>query len=320
MASLSTSPAWRARALLLATASGALMLIAPAAQAQAGDKAAADALFVQGRDLLNRGSLADACPKLEESLRLDRAIGTMLFLAECYQRSGKTASAWAQFREAQDQATKEGDPRQKVAQEHADRLAPILSTIVIRVTKPTTSLTVDRDGKEVGAPAWGTETPIDPGPHKIDAAAPGFTAWSKMINVGAEADHVVVVIPELTPAPKSVVIAPSHPEPKEVTVTRTWQRVVGGGLMILGVAGVGVGTGFGLAAISKNNDANDHCPGGRCDSQGIDFGHTANQQATISTIGFIGGAVFIVGGAVLFFTASHKTTITTGAQELILRF
>src|SRR5665213_3883020 len=158
-------PRWPARALFIAAASAAVTLSAPVAQAQAGDKAAADALFVQGRDLLDRGSLAEACPKLEESLRLDRAIGTMLFLAECYQRSGKTASAWAQFREAQDQAVKEGDPRQKVAQEHADRLAPILSTIVIHVAKPTPSMTVDRDGEEVGAPAWGTETPVDPGQH-----------------------------------------------------------------------------------------------------------------------------------------------------------
>src|SRR5688572_14074173 len=68
---------------------------------EANDKAAAEVLFEQGRSLLLEGKVDQACPKLAESLRLDRGIGTMLFLAECWQRLGKSASAWAQFREAE---------------------------------------------------------------------------------------------------------------------------------------------------------------------------------------------------------------------------
>src|SRR5687768_7618823 len=68
--------------------------------AGASDKAAAEALFDQGVRLMKQNNFADACPKLEESDRIDPAVGTLLYLGECYERVGKTASAWATFREA----------------------------------------------------------------------------------------------------------------------------------------------------------------------------------------------------------------------------
>src|SRR3954470_22350515 len=70
------------------------------AQTSASDKAAAEALFDQGVRLMKQNSFGEACPNLEESERIDPAVGTLLYLGECYERMGKTASAWATFREA----------------------------------------------------------------------------------------------------------------------------------------------------------------------------------------------------------------------------
>ena len=53
------------------------------------DKAAAEALFDQGVRLMKQNSFSDACPKLEESERIDPAVGTLLYLGECYERVGK---------------------------------------------------------------------------------------------------------------------------------------------------------------------------------------------------------------------------------------
>jgi hypothetical protein len=61
------------------------------------DSAAARSLFDEARALLQAGKAAEACPKLEESQRLDPGMGTMFNLAECYERVGKTASAWTMF-------------------------------------------------------------------------------------------------------------------------------------------------------------------------------------------------------------------------------
>ena len=66
----------------------------------ASDKAASVALFNEGRRLVGLGKLAEACPKFEASFSLVPGIGTQLNLADCYQQLGRTASAWATFRDA----------------------------------------------------------------------------------------------------------------------------------------------------------------------------------------------------------------------------
>jgi hypothetical protein len=57
------------------------------------DVAAAQALFDEAKRMLDDGQAAAACPKLEESLRLDVGIGTRYHLARCYELTRRTASA-----------------------------------------------------------------------------------------------------------------------------------------------------------------------------------------------------------------------------------
>src|SRR5262245_34891354 len=81
----------------------ALVLGAGAATAQGPDAAGAEWLFREGRALMKEGNLTAACPKLAESLRFDPAVGTLMNLAECEEREGKTASAWQRWGAAADQ-------------------------------------------------------------------------------------------------------------------------------------------------------------------------------------------------------------------------
>ncbi len=73
---------------LLAIAAG-LGASAQPALAQS-DSAAARALFAEGRSLMEDERYAEACPKLEESLRLDHGMGTQFNLAHCWEKLGRT--------------------------------------------------------------------------------------------------------------------------------------------------------------------------------------------------------------------------------------
>src|ERR1700685_1939228 len=86
----------------------ALAGIAGSTIAHADDSAAAQALFDQAKKAMAAHRYADACPKLEESLRLEEGVGTLLNLADCYEHEGKLASAWSKYIEVASKARAAG--------------------------------------------------------------------------------------------------------------------------------------------------------------------------------------------------------------------
>ena len=84
---------------------------------------AAEALFVEGRQLFAQGDFAKACPKFEESNRLDPAVGTLLNLAACEEKAGKRAQACTHYAEVARLTQQSGQQeRAKFAQEKAQNL------------------------------------------------------------------------------------------------------------------------------------------------------------------------------------------------------
>src|SRR5690242_499417 len=68
------------------------------------DKALATRLYDEAEKLMVSRSYAAACPKYAESQQRDPQLGTLLHLADCYEKSGKFTSAWVTFNEAADMA------------------------------------------------------------------------------------------------------------------------------------------------------------------------------------------------------------------------
>jgi hypothetical protein len=290
--------------------------------AQAGGaNPAAEALFEEGRSLAAKGHFTEACPKFEASERLDPGLGTLLNLAECYEKVGKTASAWAEYRDAIPLARAAGSKvRLDLATQRASALASRLSTLTIRVpSNATDSATIEirRDGVPVQPAELGSAIPVDPGPHTIEASAPGKQAWSSTIQVGAESSKLSVEVPALsaadtkapaaTPAPAPI-IADTSPAPAHAGSP---QRTIGIGVAALGVVGVGLGTLFGLEAKAKWQDAKSHCssyPDG-CSPPSASLQSSASSKATVSTVAFIAGGVALGVGAVVWLTAD------TGKKE-----
>ncbi len=287
-----------------------LVRTAPAHADDASNKAAAEALFDDGRELMEKGSYAEACPKFEASQKLDPGVGTMLYLADCYERTGRTASAWAEFREAGAAAHNAGSlDREEIAKKRGDALEPKLSYLTIVAWKGQT-VQVTRDDTPVDAAALGVPMPVDPGTHVIVATAPGKRKWATSVEVGAGGARISVAVPILpddsaesggTPvtAPSTKTESASHPENPGST-----QRAVAIGVGGLGVVGVVLGTVFGVKASSDWSDAKSHCnPYPYCGESGVSKSHDARSAATVSTVAFVVGGAALAGGALLWFTA-----------------
>lgn len=296
---------------------------------QAGDKAAAETLFNEGRTLLGQNKLNEACAKLAESNRLDTGIGTMLYLAECYERSGKTASAWAQFREAQSVAARTKDDREKVARARADKLEPKLSRLVVVVPPDSEipDLAVTRDGVSLGRAVWGEETPVDPGVHVIRATAPGRTPFETQVTVQPGAPKARVVVPLL----EAGVAASEGPErgspdedgPRDRSAADgddklPPKKIVAIALGGVGAAGLVVGTIFGLGAKGKLSDSEAHCDARFCDQQGLDLRDDAQGQALVSTISFVVAGAALTAGAVLWFTTPTASSKSASTQAVVV--
>src|SRR5258708_17042544 len=100
------------------------------ADVSAENRAAAQALFDEGRSLMKANKVQEACPKFEESQRLDSSIGTQLNLADCYERTGRTASAWTLYIEVASAARQAGqDERASHAAARAAALKDKLSRL-----------------------------------------------------------------------------------------------------------------------------------------------------------------------------------------------
>ena len=162
--------------LVAALAAGVSPALARA-DATAAQKVAAEALFDDALKLMRLGKYSDACPKLEESQRIDPGIGTLMYLGECYENIGRTASAWASFREAASKAGAEGQAeRAKAATERAARLEAKLAYLTIQVapeTRAIPGLSVRLGQAVLGAESFGTAVPVDPGATRIEVGAPG---------------------------------------------------------------------------------------------------------------------------------------------------
>ncbi len=288
--------------------------------AHAQDTASAEILFDEGRKLLAEGKLGEACPKLAESQRLAPAVGTLLNLGICYEKSGLTASAWTAFKEAVSLARATGQSeREQLARSRVQQVEGQVSTLTILVAPPTSNvpgLVVRRDGLVLSPAAWGSPIPVDPGTHRIEVSAPSKVTWTVPVDVAASAAKVRIDVPTLVDAP---VTREAHDVDKPavvsvVAVTPTasgssTQRTVGLVVAGLGIGSVAVGSVFGLVAKSNNDAALGHCGGGTiCDAEGVALTQDAQSAATVSTIAFGVGGAAVLTGVILFFTAPKKTS------------
>jgi hypothetical protein len=302
-------------------------------------RAAAAALFEDGRRLMGEGKFAEACPKLAESQRVDPGMGTLYQLSVCYEAIGHTASAWVGFRDVAGQALTSGlADREKAARGKAAALEQKLMRLKISMVPGNAGAGVEvkRDGAVVSPALWGTPLPLDPGPHKVSATGPGKEPWEITVQLEQPGGTVNVEVPQLlekkagAPGPGPTVVVPvpgpTGPldgaavplplPPEEGGSRRPWQLPLGIAATVVGAGGLATGVAFGFMAKSTFDQSNST---GGCSAQtskctstvGLNERTDAVNKGNTGTGIFVAGAVVAAGGIVLWITApsSHKATV-----------
>jgi len=275
-----------------------------AAEGASTNAALAEATYEEGRAALERGDNERACSLLKASSDFERALGTSLALAHCFEVTGKTASAWTLFLEVEAWARRVGDDRRsQIARLRATGLRPKLTRAVFAVSRgPHEPRALFIDGNEVDSAAWSVEFPIDPGKHQLEATAEGHSPWRQEVVVVEGPELVTLSIPPLRVMPKAPVDRSPQPQREssqrdrldvpESSSTWTW---VTAGSSVAALAGAGTLT---WLAWRDDTASDEHCRTATlCSERGVELRDRAYERAAWATgVGTAGLALVGVAG------------------------
>jgi len=220
----------------------------------------------------------------------------------------------------------------EVRQECASRLTEVTAktpTVIFIVKDPSgvdlSAVKVTMDSLVLATRLDGKPLSVDPGEHNFTFEAQGQPRLTRKLSLQERVkDRREVVVlgapdPGMTSAPPpapqpSTAVPPASPstflppspdrsvlEPGPALDTQRVLALVSGGI---GVVSLGVGTAFGVVAISKRNEARTACPGTACASEtGVQDWSSANAAGNVATVGFILGGAGVLGSLALWFTA-----------------
>lgn len=204
-----------------------------------------------------------------------------------------------------------------------DEVNAAAPTIVLAVKngagKELATVKVTVDGQVIADHLDGSALSVDPGAHEFTFESAGMPPLTETIilHEGEKDRRETVLLGGGTGAP-SPSAAPTQGDESEPASTShassgSTQRTIGLVTGGVGVAGLAVGTVFGILASSSWSSAKKDCPGfAGCTSQATDERSTAITDATVSTVGFIAGGVLAATGVVLYLTAPKSEATRVG--------
>jgi hypothetical protein len=259
---------FRSHSLVLGLVALATALLAVlGAPAHAQSTVEAEKLFRDGKSLMKKGKLAEACDAFEASQRIESNLATLMSLADCREKNGQFASAWGFFLKAESLTRNDISKGQAnvTARKRAALLEPRLSYLTVNVPDESRvdGLAVSRNGIVIDPGTWNRAVPIDGGEYTIEGKAPGHEGWSTQVTVKTEGDKQSVEVPKFKELPKLIEPDPkTEPQPyvpMEEPSPWTTKRKVAVGVAGGSVVSFGAALGFGLVAKSLRDKADKGC-------------------------------------------------------------
>lgn len=297
----------------------ALLLGSAVAQAQpsAAQKETARGLMAEGRELRDRGDLASALTRFNAADALMGVPTTGFEVAATQAQLGKLVEARETLQRVLAIAVSPDDPEpfnearsraRALDQQLQARIASL--RFVLKGLKDGEAVELTVDGEHVPKALFNLPLRVNPGRHMVVARG-RQRELRRDVDV-AEGQSVPIVLELVSddakpssaatastsaptaavPAPVDAPLAPR----KAAAASRGLPTLayVGGGVALAGLA---LGSVTGISAISHKNDAKKACVDGNCPPSTWSDLDSARSMATVSTVGFVVGAIGAVVGA-----------------------
>jgi len=273
------------------------------------DKKEAGKHFKAGKDAFEKKNYKDAKAEFTKAEEILPAAAAEYYIGRCSEELGESADAASWYQKAID-AGKLKDDQAADAKSRLDGLKKKPAKVKITSDPPGGVISVDGKSYSEKTPA---EIELSPGPHKISVKAEGKKESTQDVDVAPFTGAAVVAKleaagpveaaddpfknkPPETKPPEggtTVVVAPTT-DTGSGKRDMTWVYVTGGAAIVA----LGVGTFFGLAALSDKKDFDD--------APTRDTRDKGTRDALIADMGFGIGITLAVTSAVLYFTSPAK--------------
>ncbi len=302
----------------------ASLVVSVAFDAPAADDVGAEVAFDAGLNALAEGDVDRACPLFSRAVELStkRPIGGLMKLGECWERAGKTASAWSAYREASGLAQQSGDARRDVAEQGVTRLAAVLQRVTIRLDPSLGAregLVVKVGDRNVPTELLGLPMPVDPGITSVRIELPGVEPRVLVLTLPPPGGTTELAVAPWKEEPLGGAMHDAPRPPQTVETSRFgsvgWAGVaLGGG----GVALLATALGVAVAADGAYEDAladEDHeCNEGACNQAGKEAVDDALTMGDAATGVFLAGAVLTGVGLTMIIVDLATVEETAPAQ------
>jgi hypothetical protein len=235
-----------------------MLIVSSTAHAQStSELKKARAQFQRGIELEQAGNYPEAIQQFREVGQVRMTPQVRFHIAYCEEMLGRLVTALGGYDLALAEAESVGPDFRNEVESAIARLRDKIPKLYIERGRGADAALVQLDGVDLGATSIGVEVPLDPGPHKVTAVAPGYVPFDATVELKErEITKVTLeleVAPEpVTPPPKERVVV----VPQEKGPDRTVPYIVGGA----GIAFLAAGGAFFALRQSTKAELEQDCP------------------------------------------------------------
>lgn len=201
---------------VLAVAGATLLApgLALAAEPTPSEISVARRLFEEGKAGEDAGRWRDAADKFRQAAAIKDTPGLRFHLARCEEEQGALVEALVEYdraRELLEGGVKAPDV-ERLLGEARERVRAKVALVTLRLPRGLENASVSLDGKAVSASVLGVPLPVNPGKHRLQAVAPGRTAYDQAVQLNSgEAREIAIELPVATTAPAASASRPARP-------------------------------------------------------------------------------------------------------------